>query len=77
MTAPAHVEWTADALDDWRRLLLADAADVARTVQRFADFGEGLVLAGDEGVFLLFAGPRVVEPLVDGETVYVLRVRLA
>jgi hypothetical protein len=75
MTAPAPVEWTADALDDWRRLPLADAADVARAVQRFADFGEGIAIAGDGGVFLLFVGPRVVELLVDGEMVYVLRVR--
>jgi hypothetical protein len=77
MTAPSRVEWTPDALEAWRRLPLADAAEMARAVQRFADVGEGVVIYSD-GAFLLFVGRRVAELLVDGAgTVYVVGLRLA
>ena len=37
-------EWTATALDDWRRLSLEDAERVAVAVQRWLDANEGFDL---------------------------------
>jgi hypothetical protein len=77
VTAPFEVEWTTDALDDWKRLSIADAEEVAFAVQRFARGERGLVIAGDGGTYLLLVGVHVVVMLVPGKTIYVTRVRLA
>ena len=71
-----NVEWSATALDDWRRLSLDDAAKVARAVARFADAGEGTVIYV-EAEFRLFVGVHVVVLLIDGDTLHVDRVRRA
>jgi hypothetical protein len=77
MTGPTHVEWTEDALDDWKRLSLAEARAVAEAVQRWATTGAGIVIAAEGSEYLLFVGEHVVEFLVDTSThtMHVCRVR--
>jgi hypothetical protein len=77
MTGAFNVEWSLDALDDWRRLPLAEATAVATAVQSFAQGGPATVIAGDRGTFLLLVGELVVVLLLDGDTLYVWRVRHA
>ena len=62
------VDWDPDALDDWRKLSIEDAAAVAQAVQHWADTGEGLVYAAEGGEFRLFVGPRAVLFFVDTHT---------
>lgn len=75
MTDPFVVEWSADAHDDWLRLPLAEARAIATAVQRFADTGQGIVIAGDGGTYLLFVGDVTVVLLIDGGTLHVWRIR--
>jgi len=77
MIGPAHVEWTEDALDDWKRLSLGDARAVAEAVHRWATTGAGIVIATEGGEYLLFVGEYVVEFLVDTSThtMHVCKVR--
>jgi mRNA-degrading endonuclease RelE of RelBE toxin-antitoxin system len=69
-----RVEWTKNAVDDWHRLSPNDAKAVAVAVRQWADSGEGLVIY-IEGEFRLLVGAHTVVLLVDGDTVYVDRVR--
>lgn len=76
MIGPFEVIWSDQATDDWMRLRFADAEAVSRAVRRWAETGEGLVIAV-EGEYRLFVGMYVVVLLVDGDTVHVDRVRRA
>jgi hypothetical protein len=77
MTDPFAVEWTDDALEDWRRLVLSEAHSVALAVERLAATGEGFIVPGEDGLYLLFADSLVVETLVHRGTIYVVRLRHA
>jgi hypothetical protein len=76
MTSPSEVIWSADALEAWHHLPMADAEAIARAVQRFADVGEGLVIYVD-GEYRIFVGARVASMLIDGATIHVIRIRRA
>jgi len=54
----------------------ADATAVDRAVQRWAERGEGSAIFV-EGEYRLFVGVFVVALLLDGDTVYVERLRRA
>jgi hypothetical protein len=58
------------------RLSFADAEAVARAVRRWTETGQGVVIAV-EGEYRLLVGGLVVVLLVEGNTVYVDRVRRA
>jgi hypothetical protein len=51
MSGPFVVEWSEQAIEDWRRLRLAEAATVARAVERFPS--EGIVIATGPSEYLL------------------------
>jgi hypothetical protein len=70
------VVWDESALESWRRLSLSDARAVAEAVERWAQTGQGLVVAVD-GEFQLFVGQHVVVMLVARDTLYIDRVRRA
>lgn len=75
MTGPFEVDWSY-AIDDWMRLSYADAEEVSRAVGSFAEGGEATVIYV-EGEYRLFVGALVVAMLIDGERLYVVRVRRA
>jgi hypothetical protein len=75
MTNPFRVVWTHDALEDWRRLSLADAERVARAVERFPH--EGIAIATAAAEYTLFVGKHAVVLLLVGDTLHVDRVRRA
>jgi hypothetical protein len=77
MTGAFHVEWSVDALEDWRRLPLAEATAVSRAVETFARGGPTTMIAGEGGTYLLLVGELVVVLLIDADTLYVWRVRHA
>jgi hypothetical protein len=55
-----RVVWDPLALDDWKRLRMQEAADVAASVERWAATGEGVVYAAGGGEFRLFVGASAV-----------------
>ena len=76
MIGPFEVEWTDAAIDDWKRMSSARATLVATAVRRFAALGEGTVVCV-EGTYMLFVDDLVVLMLVDGDTLWIDRVRRA
>ena len=75
MTGHFRIEWSPDALDDWRRLPPEAQAPVARAVERFPS--EGVVIARGPSEYLLLVGVHAVVVLIDGDTLHVDRIRRA
>jgi hypothetical protein len=75
MTQPFRVEWSQQALADWRRLSIDDAKLVARAVGSFPM--EGIVIATSPSEYLLLVGALAVVLVIDGDVVNVDRVRRA
>jgi hypothetical protein len=77
MTDPFEVVWSDRATADWHQLPFREAEAVAVAVRSFAQTGEGTVIAGDGGEYLLFVGELVVVILIDADTLHIWRVRHA
>jgi|HubBroStandDraft_1064217.scaffolds.fasta_scaffold54785_3 hypothetical protein len=74
------VQWWPSATLALLGMPRADAEAIDRAVERWAASGEGIVVASDGGVFLLFVGGHVVEFVVTdtaADTMHVERVRRA
>jgi hypothetical protein len=73
------VQWWPGATLALLSMPRGDAEAIDRAVQRWAASGEGIVVASDGGVFLLFAGVHVVEFVIDtaADMMHVERVRRA
>lgn len=77
MTGAFRVEWSSDALEAWRRLPLGGARRVAEAVESFARGGSATVIAGEGVTYLLLVDELVVVLLIEGDTLYVWRIRNA
>jgi hypothetical protein len=72
------VLWSPDALEDWRRLSLADAEAVARALEQWDATGvpgTGLVYAAGPAEYRLLIDRFVVIFFLDGDVTHVARVQ--
>jgi hypothetical protein len=77
MIGPFDVVWSDPATEDWMRLSFADAQAVSVAVRRFAEGSPGPTVVCVDSEYRLFVGVLMVVMLIDGDTLYVDRVRRA